>query len=105
LRLATGGAADCRGTGAKPNEDSMQQQLVNKTPAAVPDTFFRNCLRVGMVDSQFFRVRFPFGLSGWAYLYTRGRSEGTVLFYSGLNPSEISALGLVEKLHLVSKKR
>jgi hypothetical protein len=54
---------------------------------------------------NFFRLRFPFGLSGWAYLYTRGRSLGTVLFYSGLNAAEVSALTFVEKLHLVSKKR
>ena len=105
LRLATVGVADCRGPSAKPNEDSAQQQLVKRTPAAVPDTLFRNCLRVGMLDSQFFRLRFPFGLSGWAYLYTRGRSLGTVLFYSGLNAAEVSALTFVEKLHLVSKKR
>jgi hypothetical protein len=34
--------------GAKPIEESAQQQLVKIIPAAVLDTLFRNSLRVGM---------------------------------------------------------
>src|SRR5579864_1885988 len=52
LRLAADCAADCRGSSTKPNEDSVQLQPVNNIPAAVPETLFRNSLRVGMVDSQ-----------------------------------------------------
>src|SRR5882672_4401770 len=82
LRPATGGAADCGGFGENPNEDSAQQQLVKKIPAAVLDTALRNSLRFGIVTCQYFcLLRFPFGPSGWAYLYTRGRSEGTALLF------------------------
>src|SRR5258708_26622117 len=31
--------------------------------------------------ASFFLLRFPIGPFGWAYLYTRGRSEGTLLFF------------------------
>jgi hypothetical protein len=46
-------AGDACGFQGKANEESAQQQFVKKIPAAVPDTLFRNCLRVGMIDSQF----------------------------------------------------
>src|SRR5690242_12513971 len=54
LRLAPAFAAVCGGLGAKPMEESAQQQPAKIMPAVVPDTLFRNSLRVGMVDSHFF---------------------------------------------------
>src|SRR6266853_4079920 len=54
LRLAVDCAPDCAGFNAEPNEDSAQQQPVNKTLIAVPDTFFRNSRRVGIVAHQYF---------------------------------------------------
>jgi hypothetical protein len=62
LRLATGGAAFWRGSSAKPNEDSAQQQPEKNIPAAVRDTPFRNSLRFGMVDFQPF-ASFDFRLA------------------------------------------
>jgi hypothetical protein len=54
-------AAVCCAFAAKPKEDSAQPQPVKSIPAADPDTFLRNSLRVGIFKCKLFdEFRFPF---------------------------------------------